>query len=159
MYKKNKRGFTLIELLVSISIISIISICFFNIINNSLKINKKNEVDIKAMNIAQTAIEDIRNDIKEGNIIGLDMDEDGEDEFNIIDSNWNGTLKEIYVQSPSLTTTKSIKNIEYEVNITKLERERYSNSSTKYLYTIKLVVKQVNKDYKGVEIETQIFAS
>ncbi|MGL5713108.1 MAG: type IV pilus modification PilV family protein [Paraclostridium sp.] len=59
-------GFTLIELLIAMSIISIISISFFVILNSSIKINKKNEIDIKSMQIAQSKIESIRAEIKSG---------------------------------------------------------------------------------------------
>lgn len=59
-------GFTLIELLIAMSIISIISISFFVILNSSIKINKKNEIDIQSMQIAQSEIESIRAEIKSG---------------------------------------------------------------------------------------------
>lgn len=46
MKKEVSKGFTLVEVLVSLSILSILMLVFFNVINISIKNNKKNEVDI-----------------------------------------------------------------------------------------------------------------
>lgn len=147
----------MIELLVSIAIVSVISICFFNIINNSTVMNKKNEIDISAMNIAQTVMEDLRNDIKEGRTIGLDMNEDGEDDFIVNNSEWNGSLEQIYNNTSLLVTSKKKGHIVYDVKIQELKREKNEISSNKFLYTIKIVVKQRGKNYNGVQLETQLY--
>jgi prepilin-type N-terminal cleavage/methylation domain-containing protein len=62
--KNRRRGFTLVEVLVAMSIISLIAIGFFTILNTSIRFNVKNEKDIKALNIAQSEIENLRNQIK-----------------------------------------------------------------------------------------------
>lgn len=62
--KKVSKGFTLVEVLVSLSILSILILVFFNVINISIKNNKKNEVDINALNLARSEIENIRTQIK-----------------------------------------------------------------------------------------------
>lgn len=64
MKVKESRGLTLIELLISISILSIIGLAFFSTINTSININKKNENDIKAMHLAQSEVENLRDQIK-----------------------------------------------------------------------------------------------
>lgn len=61
--KKNK-GFTLIELLVALSIVGIILLSFFKVIDNTTKINVKNDIDIKALKLAKSEIENLRNNIK-----------------------------------------------------------------------------------------------
>lgn len=66
--KGNIKGFTLIELIVALSIISILSLSFFKILNSSIKYNTKNEKDIKALNIAQSEIENLRREIKLSNL-------------------------------------------------------------------------------------------
>ena len=63
----NKKGFTLLELLVSISIISILLLAFLTIILSSIKVNTKNDKDISALYIAQSEIEVVRKQIKDGN--------------------------------------------------------------------------------------------
>lgn len=62
--QKNNKGFTLLELLISLSIISIIFVTFYIFLNNSIKTNGKNEIDIKSLNIAQSEIENLRQQIK-----------------------------------------------------------------------------------------------
>ena len=62
----NKRGFTLIEVLISLSILLIVGSTFFSITNNSIRINSKNDKYIQEMNVAQSVIEGIRDDIKSG---------------------------------------------------------------------------------------------
>lgn len=64
----NNKGFTLIELMIAMSIISLIAMSFFYILGSAIKSNVRNEVDIKALNIAQTTIENIRVQIKSGEI-------------------------------------------------------------------------------------------
>lgn len=64
MQKNNNKGFTLLELLISLSIVSIICVTFYAFLNNSIKTNGKNERDIKALNIAQSEIENLRQQIK-----------------------------------------------------------------------------------------------
>lgn len=64
--KKTNKGFTLLELLISISIISIIVLTFSTIIMSSIRGNTKNDKDISALNIAQSEIEVVRKQIKDG---------------------------------------------------------------------------------------------
>lgn len=63
--KKNK-GFTLIELLIALAIVGIILLVFFKVTDNTTKMNVKNDIDIKALNLAQSEIENLRNQIKNG---------------------------------------------------------------------------------------------
>ena len=63
--KKNK-GFTLIELLVALAIVGIILLAFFRSVDSTNRMNAKNDRDIKALNIAQSEIENLRNQIKNG---------------------------------------------------------------------------------------------
>ncbi len=71
MKKEVSKGFTLVEVLVSLSILSILMLVFFNVINISIKNNKKNEVDINALHLAQSEIENIRAQIKNNNISNM----------------------------------------------------------------------------------------
>lgn len=71
MKKEVSKGFTLVEVLVSLSILSILMLVFFYVINISIKNNKKNEVDINALHLAQSEIENIRAQIKNNNISNM----------------------------------------------------------------------------------------
>ena len=64
--ENNNKGFTLLELLVSISIMSIILLAFLTITISSIKGNTKNDKDISALNLAQSEIEILRKQIKDG---------------------------------------------------------------------------------------------
>ena len=66
MIKKNNNGFTLIEMLISTAILSIIVIAFSTISISSIKGNTKNDKDISALNLAQSEIEILRKQIKDG---------------------------------------------------------------------------------------------
>lgn len=66
MSKKKNKGFTLIELLIALAIVGIILLAFFKVTDNTTKMNVKNDIDIKALNIAQSEIENLRNQIKNG---------------------------------------------------------------------------------------------
>ena len=63
-FEKSK-GFTLIELLVALAIVGTILLAFFKIIDSTNRMNVKNDRDIKALNIAQSEIENLRSQIKE----------------------------------------------------------------------------------------------
>lgn len=63
MSRKNK-GFTLLELIVSLAIIVSVMFAFFKIYNSSIRVNTKNDRDIKALNLAQSELENLRNQIK-----------------------------------------------------------------------------------------------
>lgn len=55
----------MIELLVAMSIISLIALVFFSTVNNSIKSNAKNEKDIKSLQLVQSEMERLINDIKQ----------------------------------------------------------------------------------------------
>ncbi|MEG1284419.1 MAG: prepilin-type N-terminal cleavage/methylation domain-containing protein [Romboutsia sp.] len=61
---KNNKGFTLLEVIISISIIIFIMFAFFRVYNSSIRVNTKNDRDIKALNLAQSELEDLRSQIK-----------------------------------------------------------------------------------------------
>lgn len=152
MIHKNTKGFTLIEVLVAISIISIITIVFYTSTNNAIKHNKKNEVDIHSMNVAQSVLEEIRVYAKKNKSIGIDINSDGVEDFNIINdsSSWsenvyNKNIEKIEVSNESVV---------YEIIISKLAREMDNND----VYTIELQVKPSNSSKKVSKIVTQIYA-
>lgn len=62
---KKSKGFTLIELLVALAIVGTILLTFFKITDSTNRMNVKNDRDIKALNIAQSEIENLRSQIKE----------------------------------------------------------------------------------------------
>lgn len=64
---KYNKGFTLIELIVSLAITSVLMLAFFTIVNSSIRSNSKNESDIKSLHVAQSEIENLRQQIKSGN--------------------------------------------------------------------------------------------
>lgn len=89
--KSNNKGFTLLELLVALSIIGLCMFAFFRIIDTSTKVNTKNDRDIKALNIGQSEIENLRNQVKlKGeneyleikNVINPQIDKPGDSDIN-----------------------------------------------------------------------------
>lgn len=122
MKKNNAKGFTLIEVLISICILSILTIVFSNVMNNSIKINKKNEVDINAMHLAQTEIENLRVQIKNNSTNIVDLNNNpiileqtnvytsGEYTVNILVGKKNDLLYEINVEVEPRNSNFSTKN-------------------------------------------------
>lgn len=129
---KDTRGLTLIELLISISILSIIGLAFFSTINTSIKSNKKNETDIKAMNLAQSEVENLRIQIKKSTGTTLEI-VDLENNKIIIDN------ENTYISD------------NYEVKIKIKEKENL-------LYEIRVSVESINKNFskKETQIITQV---
>ena len=131
--KINKsKGFTLIEVLVSISILSIIGLAFFSTVNTSIKTNKKNEMDIKALHLAESEIENLRVQIKKSK----------ESTLNIVDSNKN----KIIIGIENIYTSG-----EYIVKI-KVEKKE------SLLYEIRVNVESIKQDFskKKTEIITLV---
>ncbi len=129
---KNTRGLTLVELLISMSILSIIGLAFFSTINTSIKTNKKNETDIKALHLAQSEVENLRVQIKKSTGSKLD----------IVDLKDN----KITINTDNYYTSE-----EYEVKIKITEKEDL-------LYEIRVTVGAVNSNFskKKTEIITQV---
>ena len=159
---KNEKGFTLIELIIALSIISIVSMAFFRTINSSIKYNTKNEKDIKALNVAQTEIENIRNEIKKSK-----TDIIINDEIIIPSDNIVWIEKEVIVEGQTEKVTKEFVQIDDDPNkntlqynktipgeiteyIVKLdlsrEKKADKSSALKYLYTINIEVKAENEN-------------
>lgn len=129
---KNTRGLTLVELLISMSILSIIGLAFFSTINTSIKTNKKNETDIKALHLAQSEVENLRVQIKKLTCSTLDI-------VDLKDNKITINIDNYYVSE------------EYEVKIKITEKEDL-------LYEIRVTVGAVNSNFskKKTEIITQV---
>ena len=133
MIRNNNKGFTLLELLISLSIITIILLAFSTIIISSIKGNTKNDKDISALNLAQSEIEILRKQIK-----------DGKTDFN----------DEPYI--------KEIDGKKFEVKLSVSEsKEDTSSQYTLYEVYVSVEAKQENKenDYfskKHTELVTEV---
>jgi prepilin-type N-terminal cleavage/methylation domain-containing protein len=134
---KNK-GFTLIEILIAMSLVSLIAMAFFTILNSTIKANSVNEKNIKCLNIAQSEVENIRQQIKE--------------------------LKQIQVKSSESYEPIPIEinnAIYYEV-IKVEKKEIQQGNPNGYLYTINVIVNYDKEALilgKGKEITTQVFST
>lgn len=127
MKKNNSRGFTLVEVLISLSILSILMLVFFNVINTSIKTNKKNEIDINALNLAQSEVENIRMQIKNNNTSNIKNLENNE----IIIGTSNGYTSNDYVVE-ILVQQKS--DLLYEINVTvKPKNSNFSKKDTQII--------------------------
>jgi prepilin-type N-terminal cleavage/methylation domain-containing protein len=144
---KNNRGFTLIEILIAMGIISLIAMAFSTILNSTIKANAVNEKNIKCLNIAQSEVENIRQQIKESKPIHIESSKSYEP-------------IPIEINKESLPIEKDIKNdnnIYYE--IIKIDEKEVSSKG--YLYTINVIVnydKEALLLRKGKEITTQVFS-
>ena len=133
MIRNNNKGFTLLELLISLSIITIILLAFSTIIIHSIKGNTKNDKDISALNLAQSEIEIVRKQIKDGKT-SFKNSENETLEFNsIIDSIEN--TENIYY--------KDVDGKNFEVKFYISKNDEYLGGS---LYKLWVRVKSKQKD-------------
>lgn len=163
---KSNLGVTLIELLISIAILSIISIGFFKFINIAIKMNVKNEKDIQAMNIAQSEIEQLRQDIKNNSLVLEDGQWVSYSTHSFLESGFEPefvqeyNIKEIFNQyiEKEVDDTNNVANNKFIVKIL-LYRQKKSNSNQGYLYTIDMQVS--NKDNtlskRVIKLRYQVF--
>lgn len=168
MILKKESGFTLIEILVSLTIVSIISMAFFTIVNMTTRKNAKNEKDIQAMDIAQSQIEYLTKEIKSSGSaskdhIKINFDENGK--LSIIESN-----KQMYDSNTSdLETSSSYEvkydgneNTKYKVNVN-INRENMNDRNNEkppiYLYDINVKVDPITDlTNRNVEVKTKVLA-
>lgn len=125
---KQNKGFTLIELLVALAIVGIILLAFFKVTYSTTKMNVKNDIDIKALNLAQSEIENLRNQIKNG------------------------------VQAEEKTYIKSIDGKEFEVSLYNISKSKVSTQNNNldtglYMYTINIKVKPCDTYFSGKTTE------
>lgn len=162
---KKESGFTLIEILVALTIVSIISMTFFTIINMTTRKNAKNEKDIQAMDIAQSQIEYLIKEIKNNryaneDYIKFDFDENGK--LSIMKSdNYIYKLSENLFTSTSFEVKyKGNENTRYVVNL-KLNRENMNNKNNEkppiYLYNINVnVTPKTDLTNRNIKVETKV---
>lgn len=159
--KNNKKGFTLIEILIAMSIISLIAMAFFTIVNTSIKINTKNETDLKSLNIATSEIENLREQIKDINDSNIIIN--NELVVEAWSSSGNVTKVKDKVGNSQIITDKKVRytksidgfvcNVEVEISKGEI--------STKgmYLYNIKIDSMLQDKYFtkKNTTLETSVF--
>lgn len=131
---KNQKGFTLIEILIAMSVITLIAMAFFTFLNSSIKFNAKNENDIKALNIAQSEVENIREQIKIGkksNFRTLNNEEINLNRDTPEYEVFSTRGKEKYIMKIDLSTEDKKQNSLYtiEINI-KAKNQNFSKRST-----------------------------
>lgn len=136
---KQNKGFTLIELLVALAIAGTIILAFFKIIDSTNKMNVKNDIDIKALNIAQSEIEILRSQIKDG----IQQEETKEKTYEkIIDGKEFKVTLDI---SKSEVNTKNInENTEmymYTINISVESLDKYFSTKITKIQDVKILSK------------------
>lgn len=142
---KENKGFTFIELLISISILSILTIAFSTISISAIKGNSKNDIDIGAMNIAQSEIENIRSQMKKyesslpislTSVDGYEISQDRVNEFSRINNN---NKYDVYIEIKKATEGSRIYSQLYEVKVlVKEEKQYFSRKSTELVTQIRL---------------------
>lgn len=154
--EKKLKGFTLIEVIIAMAIISIIAVAFFQILNNTIKMNEKTEKDIQMMDVAQIKMENILSDIREGS------KKDGSIFVSINNSSMelNGLFstgtKYISEEEYTYKDGMSKYNVKLEIYREKLGTGKILKDS--YLYHIKYTVNEKNKLFSNreVNLETSI---
>lgn len=167
MLLKKESGFTLIEVLVALTIVSIISLAFFTIINMTTRKNAKNEKDIQAMDIAQSQIEYLIKDIKNNayaneDDIKINFDENGKLVIVKSDNQINNLSKGLETSSSFEVKYKGNEKTYYVVDV-KLNRENMNNKNNEkppiYLYNIKVnVTPKTDLTNRNIKVETKVLA-
>lgn len=159
MKKVNKsEGFTLVEVLVAMTIISIIALAFFRVLNNTIRMNEKTDKDIQIMDIAQSKMENMLADIREGTKNKTDIEVKINNEVVKLDDLFKGN-NTIYPEKndSSYKTEEYIYkdgNSKYLVDL-KIQKEKVGNSKVLddcYLYNINYTVSEKNKIFSNREV-------
>lgn len=169
---REKDGFTLIEILIAMAIASIVLVAFFSFLNSTIMNNAKNEKDIKLVNIAQSEIEILREQIKSGTS-QIKIELGNSNRISIPDSNhikWVGSNEQIleidstgiykeYIYNSNNSILEYIKKINNEDYIIRLDVSREVKNK-KYLYTIHIEVKYGNEaiSKRNIELKTKILS-
>jgi len=161
MNKISKNGFTLIELLVAMSIISLIAMAFFTIVNTSIKSNTKNEKDIKSLNVVTSEIESIREQLKDTSTEDIILY--GDLSIEKWDSNGKVTLvkdskgNNHTVSNNKIKYTKEVDGFDCDLELN-ISRNNIS-SSNMYIYNIEISSQLKNKYFskKKIILDTKIF--
>ena len=139
-FEKSK-GFTLIELLVSLAIVGTILLAFFKIIDSTNRMNVKNDRDIKALNIAQSEIENLRSQIKE-------KADSNERELFVYDNSLDSNDKKIEISFDKKNEYFRIyedADIKYKICLD-IKREMVKEDTfNDYIYTINITVQLEDK--------------
>ncbi|HJG97297.1 MAG TPA: type II secretion system GspH family protein [Romboutsia timonensis] len=139
-FEKSK-GFTLIELLVSLAIVGTILLAFFKIIDSTNRMNVKNDRDIKALNIAQSEIENLRSQIKE-------KADNNERELFVYDNSLDSNDKKIEISFDKKNEYFRIyedADIKYKICLD-IKREMVKEDTfNDYIYTINITVQLEDK--------------
>lgn len=155
MKKINNKGFTLLELLVALAIVSLGVMTMFAAVNSNLKINTKNDKDIKSLQIAQSEIENLRSQIKNKSLSTFNIKEYNKEKkvYEEVDRNLDELENGI----------EYLKIIDNEVNIYKVKltvsKDIDKNGNSTDLYTIDVNVSSQNEDFSGknTNLITKVF--
>ena len=138
---KKSKGFTLIELLVALAIVGTILLAFFKIIDSTNRMNVKNDRDIKALNIAQSEIENLRSQIKE-------KADNNERELFVYDNSLDSNDKKIEISFDKKNEYFRIyedADIKYKICLD-IKREMVKEDTfNDYIYTINITVQLEDK--------------
>lgn len=150
---KNNKGVTLLEVIISVALISTISIGLFMTIDNTKISNTKNDKDLKAMDIAQSEIEYIIRDIKDGDeILNLGDKEIKLDEIKLIQNN-NKSKK---LSAKYYKEHGENDNYEVKVWLGKI-KERQQIRKEYYIYSVEVGVKSKSDlSKREVKLQTEI---
>lgn len=145
VFNNKKKGFTLIEVIIAISIISIISLALFRVINSAIKNNSKNEMDIHSLNVAQSEMEQLRSNIKENHNVEISIN----DNEKILIINGENTVK--YKKEIRRNDNKTII---YDINLNIIREEKNKLP----LYTVKIDVSNEENTFssKNTVLKAQI---
>ena len=138
---EKSKGFTLIELLVALAIVGTILLAFFKIIDSTNRMNVKNDRDIKALNIAQSEIENLRSQIKE-------KADNNERELFVYDNSLDSNDKKIEISFDKKNEYFRIyedADIKYKICLD-IKREMVKEDTfNDYIYTINITVQLEDK--------------
>lgn len=154
MNLKKEEGFTLIEVLVALAIVTIVSMAFFTTVNMTTKYNAKNEKDIQAMDIAQSEVEYLTEEIKDNKkTIDIDFNENGQlEQSNNLNTNEcipKETIKikgfDNFNKNPKyIVKYEGNENTKYQVFIKIDTQEKQQQVKNYYLYNIEVKVKSLS---------------
>ena len=160
--KNNNKGVTLVEVLISLSMITIIVVAMFSSMNNVIRVNLKNDVDVDSRTVLNTVIENVTAYVRQNGMVGIK----GNNGHYIREIENN---EEIIFYVNQIDVSDKIEyfdklqsgETDFKITLDKVSDKEYNqgpyNKAGKHLYTVSIKIEPLKGSERVQEITKKIY--